>query len=208
MADFALWVTACESSLWPAGTFGAAYSGNRDQAMESVLESDLVAVALRAFMAKRMEWTGTATELLVTLGTEVGEPQNRSKEWPASAKALSGRLRRAATFLRKVGVEIDFSREGHKRSRTIRISITPEQSWQQPSALSASAANAPKPKGGNGSVAQSTRTVASYADDRADHHGVGRDSTGRANPLKSDEMTAADGADAKKLNPSAWRARI
>jgi hypothetical protein len=28
MADFALWATACETALWPAGTFMAAYSGS------------------------------------------------------------------------------------------------------------------------------------------------------------------------------------
>jgi hypothetical protein len=30
----------------------------------------------------------------------------KSKTWPDSPRALSGRLRRAATFLRKVGIEI------------------------------------------------------------------------------------------------------
>jgi hypothetical protein len=31
MADFAVWATACESGLWPAGTFWEAYCGNRDE---------------------------------------------------------------------------------------------------------------------------------------------------------------------------------
>ena len=31
MADFALWVTACETEYWPAGTFMAAYAGNGDR---------------------------------------------------------------------------------------------------------------------------------------------------------------------------------
>src|SRR5439155_11211149 len=104
---------------WPAGTFLTAYCCNRDEAIEGVLESDLVAAALRAFMAKRTEWTGTATELLCVLSAEVGEQQSKSKEWPSSAKALSGRLRRAATFLRKVGFQIGFLRAGHSRARTI-----------------------------------------------------------------------------------------
>jgi hypothetical protein len=187
MADFALWVTACETSLWPAGTFWAAYCGNRDEAVEGVLESDLVAVALRAFMTKRTEWTSTATELLGALGTEVGEPQNKSKEWPASAKALSGRLRRASTFLRKVGVEISFLREGHTRARTIQISVTPENSGKQPSAPSASSANALKPNGSSGFVADPKRTMANHADDGADQCDSGRASTVRAILLKSDK---------------------
>jgi hypothetical protein len=196
MADFALWVTACETSLWPAGTFWAAYCGNRDEAVEGVLESDLVAVALRAFMAKQTEWTGTATKLLVALSTEIGEPQSKSKEWPTSAKALSGRLRRAATFLRKVGVETGFVREGRARARTIHISIAPENSGTQPSAPSASSSNALKPNGGNGFVAHPARTVVNNADDRTDHVGADGASTVRSNLLKSNAMIAADGANA------------
>jgi hypothetical protein len=42
MADFALWATACETTLWPAGTFWSAYSGNRDQAVEGVIDADPV----------------------------------------------------------------------------------------------------------------------------------------------------------------------
>ena len=32
MADFALWATACETALWPAGTFTRAYAANRTRA--------------------------------------------------------------------------------------------------------------------------------------------------------------------------------
>lgn len=64
MADFALWVTACEPALWPARTFWAAYCGNRDEAVEGVIDADPIAAAVRALMATRTEWAGTATELL------------------------------------------------------------------------------------------------------------------------------------------------
>ena len=43
MADFALWATACETALCPAGTFWAAYCGNRDDAVENVIEADPIA---------------------------------------------------------------------------------------------------------------------------------------------------------------------
>ncbi len=33
MADFALWATACETGLWPAGTFTLAYAANRKAAI-------------------------------------------------------------------------------------------------------------------------------------------------------------------------------
>jgi hypothetical protein len=36
MADFALWATACETALWPAGTFMRAYEENRRAAIEAL----------------------------------------------------------------------------------------------------------------------------------------------------------------------------
>ena len=49
------------------------------------------------------------------------EGTTRSKDWPSSPEALSNRLRRAATFLRKAGVEVSFRREGKQRTRMITI---------------------------------------------------------------------------------------
>jgi hypothetical protein len=36
--------------------------------------------------------------------------------WPKNSRALAGRLRRAQTFLRAVGIDISFSREGRSGS--------------------------------------------------------------------------------------------
>jgi hypothetical protein len=38
---------------------------------------------------------------------------------PKNPRALGGRLRRAQTFLRALGIDIAFTREGHAGSRTI-----------------------------------------------------------------------------------------
>ena len=129
MADFAIWATACETALrhqdgtsWEDGTFMKAYGGNIDEAVESVLDANPVATAVRTLMANQTEWTGTATDLLDLLGRVAGEKATRAKTWPADATRLGGRLRRAATFLRKVGIEIDIGkRQGHARTRTITI---------------------------------------------------------------------------------------
>jgi hypothetical protein len=141
MADFARWSTACETAIWPAGTFWAAYCSNRDEAVADVIEADPVANAVRALMATRTTWTGTASDLLGALTELVGEAQRKSKSWPNSPSTLSGRLRRAATFLRKAGIEIAFDREtNHKRSRSIYISVRPESGGDFASAPSASSA--------------------------------------------------------------------
>ena len=141
MADFARWSTACETAIWPAGTFWTAYSSNRDEAVAGVIEADPVANAVRTLMATRTQWTGIASDLLGALTELVGEAQRKSKSWPNTPSILSGRLRRAATFLRKAGIEIAFDREtNHKRSRSIYISVLPESGGDFASAPSASSA--------------------------------------------------------------------
>jgi pyruvate,orthophosphate dikinase len=47
MADFALWASACETALWPAGTFWSAYCDNRDLAVDGVIDADPIAAAVR-----------------------------------------------------------------------------------------------------------------------------------------------------------------
>ena len=218
MADFALWATACETALWPAGTFWSAYCGNRDEAVEGVIDADPIAAAVRAVMATRTEWTGTASDLLGALAEAAGERVAKSKTWPDSPRALAGRLRRAAAFLRKIGIEISFGREGRARTRTIHIATTPtpENTGARPSASSAPSASAPKSNPANGFLAPPLRTVANDADGRTDGSGRGGTPTVRANPLKTNAGTAADGADANRPLQSApekagapgWSARL
>ena len=114
MADFAIWATACETEFWPAGTFMEAYTANRAEAMNTVLDADPVAAALRSFMETRQSWTGTAAELFTTLTGAVSDAVARSREWPGSPRGLSARLTRLAPALRKAGMQIDRHRDGGK----------------------------------------------------------------------------------------------
>ena len=113
MADFALWATACESAFRPAGTLEAAYSNNRHDAIENIVDADPVAAHVRELMTDRTQWTGSASDLL--------QPGTSRAGWPKSPRALAGRLRRAQPFLRTLGIEISFGREGRFGTRTIRI---------------------------------------------------------------------------------------
>ena len=125
MADFALWFSACETAFWPAGTFMSAYAGNRDDAVGTVVQADAVAAAIVSLMeAMQTAWNGTASELLRALALVTDERVVASKSWPESPQALSGRLRRAATFLRKVGIVVNFEREGREGTRVVRITRT------------------------------------------------------------------------------------
>src|SRR5215831_18892233 len=217
MADFALWATACETALWPAGTFRSAYCRNRDEAVEGVIDTDPIAAAVRAVMATRTVWTGTASDLLGALAEVEGERVVKSRTWPDSPRALAGRLRRAATFLRKIGIEIGFAREGRARTRTIHITTAHalpglEHAGAPPSEPSASSALPLNVNSANGFADAPLRTVAKDADGSS--RAVA--STVRANPLKKHGETAADRADAnithrsdlEECQGAGWRGRL
>ena len=119
MADFALWATACETAFWPAGTFARAYRANRRAAIEDLIDVDPVAARVRDIMANRQTWTGSASDLL-RAGAD-GTFSGTSAGWPNNPRALAGRLRRAQTFLRTIGIEMTFCREGRGGARTIKI---------------------------------------------------------------------------------------
>ena len=128
MADFALWATACESAFRLAGTRETAYSNNRRDAIENIVDADPVAAHVRELMADRAQWTGSASDLLqvgINVGGNAMAAWTRSG-WPKSPRALAGRLRRAQPFLRTLGIEIVFGREGRLGTRTIRITAMGE----------------------------------------------------------------------------------
>jgi hypothetical protein len=75
-----------------------------------------VASAVRSFMETRAEWEGTATQLLSALEALAGERVIKSKTWPKAPHTLSGRLRRIATSLRKIGIDVAIDRDSKLRS--------------------------------------------------------------------------------------------
>src|SRR6516162_11212353 len=74
MADFALWATACESAFSPAGTLEAAYSNNRRDAIENLVDADSVAALVREIMADKAQWRGSASDLLQIGANRSGWP--------------------------------------------------------------------------------------------------------------------------------------
>ena len=125
LADFALWAAACEGVYWKQGTFVSAFNDNRDDVIEHVIEADPLADTLRSFITKQpnSEWEGRACELLNAL-TDNG--RNKPRQFPNSPHTLSGHLRRVSTFLRKLGIEIEFERRDGKRIIYIRATADNE----------------------------------------------------------------------------------
>ena len=82
MADFALWATACETAFWPEGTFWSAYCGNRDKAVEGIIDADPVAAAVRTFMSTQDRVDGNRLGASGRLAELVGERVAKSKTGP------------------------------------------------------------------------------------------------------------------------------
>jgi hypothetical protein len=163
MADFELWTNACETALWPKGTFSAAYRANRAAAAEDLLDADPVASAVRMLMAGRSTWAGNATKLHVILAPAFETVGTTGM--PVNPRDLSVKLRKAVPSLRKVGVNISFDRQGHGRDRIISISADSDAAADRstlPETSSASSASSAR-EGCRGSDCDSA--VAMNADD-------------------------------------------
>jgi hypothetical protein len=78
-------------------------------------------------MAERRSWTGTAADLLRAGAERSADGVSSDRTgWPKNPRALAGRRRRAQSFLRTLGIEIVFGREGRLGTRTIRIAAMGE----------------------------------------------------------------------------------
>jgi hypothetical protein len=150
MADFGVWGEAvCRGLGNKANEFLNAYSSNRKQANESVLEDSPVVPFIRKLASEAKwvdeKWEGTSSELLNKLSTLAADKIAESNRWPKSPRALSGILRRLAPSLRVIGIMVEFTLEGHAKTRTITIKrAPPENACTQPSAPSALSASPTK----------------------------------------------------------------
>lgn len=108
MADFARLIAAAEPALpWRKGAFLEAYSANRGRVVSTIVEGDIVATRVRAFVVDQGgNWSGLMSDLLALLSeTELPEG-GRSSEWPANARWFSNGLTRAAPALRGIGIDV------------------------------------------------------------------------------------------------------
>jgi hypothetical protein len=125
MADFARWGAACEEAFWEKGRFMQAYAGNRQEAVEALIEDDKVAQTLRGFMESLSKWEGTVGGLLEELRQRAGEKVAGDDNWPKTTQGMTGRLRRIAPPLRKLGIDIKRADRSNKSRKIIITSTTP-----------------------------------------------------------------------------------
>ena len=95
LADFALWVSACEEVLgMKPGEAMAACRANSAEARDLALEASPLYEPLAELA--REGFTGTVAELRARLDSMVGEAIRRSVRWPKAPNVLSNALRRMA----------------------------------------------------------------------------------------------------------------
>jgi hypothetical protein len=125
----------------PTETFARAYAVNRRAAIESIIEAEPIATYVRAIMVDRPVWTGSASDLLRLCAESARDDLSRGTAWAKNPRALAGRLRRAQTFLRTLGIEITFSRVSRTGMRMIRVSKSAENTISTVSVVSTALSN-------------------------------------------------------------------
>jgi hypothetical protein len=115
MADYAMTLEAVDRILGTNSRNHLAELVN--EISLDVLEGDAVAVELRSLIAEKGEYDDLVSNLLEEL-TRRRYPSDRApgRDWPRTAKALGGRLRRIAPALATVDIEVTFPpkiRDGH-----------------------------------------------------------------------------------------------
>jgi hypothetical protein len=194
MADFAVWVTACEGALWKKGTFMAAYTGNIQEAVETVLENDQVAAVLRTYMDETPQFAGTASKLLEALNGIATEAQQKTKGWPKRPADLGKILRRIAQPLRKIGIDVAIERDNRQRWITIapvKVGETPSQ--PSPPSFSNSLNDLEKVACRHGAVTDEAATVTSDGSDREGDNDD--DAAVTANSTKNKDGDSSVGSD-------------
>ena len=119
MADFAIWVTACETVYWSAGEFMRVYDAARNTASQTVIESSTVARVLLALMNGTAQWTGTMSDLRAALEQQASDLDRRSTDWPGFVETLARQVDRLTPDLEAIGVDVIRTRTGHRR--TVRL---------------------------------------------------------------------------------------
>jgi hypothetical protein len=124
MADFAVFGEAVARALGePPGRFLEVLRAARAGTGQDALEGSAVARTFLDWIRQRRTFTGTYTELLGHLSDAVAgrKPAN----WPRTAQALSGLIRRITPSLRRLGVTIAHAKVGHARTRIVTVTYDP-----------------------------------------------------------------------------------
>ena len=122
MADFAKWVTAAEPALgWTEGAFLESYAANREYSDRATVEGNPVGLAIVKLVNEETCWAGTMTELKTILRNRYPLLTDDPYSFPRQENKLSSAIKRIQPPLRRMGVEVAYSRRGSSGERIIRL---------------------------------------------------------------------------------------
>ncbi|MBE9604721.1 hypothetical protein IAI18_07575 [Acetobacteraceae bacterium H6797] len=126
MADFArLCAAAAPAFGWEADDVLATLGRSRKAVEAAVIDGDEFIQALLGMIEGGKRWTGTASELLERLGSQVPLATSKQRSWPANATALSKKLKRIMPVLRRNGLNVVMPTHGGRGGRIIRLEPVP-----------------------------------------------------------------------------------
>ena len=119
--DATKWASAAEAGLgFISGSFVTAYQRNQKELVSISLESSPFIAALVDLLKEKQRWEGTSSDLLILLPDYArDEDAVKSKAWPKSPVWGGRTLKRHAPALRKVGMDIEFSKNESGRLITL-----------------------------------------------------------------------------------------
>ena len=123
MADFTKVGIAITRALgYTEDDFHRAYTADIDNQNQTVVDSDLVASTLVAFMEKKQTWIGTMSGLYADL-LSIAENSRQDRYFPKSPQVLSRRINAVMVNLREIGLHVKFLKDTDGiRGRGIAIS--------------------------------------------------------------------------------------
>jgi DNA polymerase-1 len=199
MADACRWGESCLRSVgFKDGTFYNAVVGNREVVNSVALESCLVTPIL--LRPTGFTFKGPAAELLLKINELASPAMHRMKGWPTRPQLLSAMLRKAAPNLRRVGVKLEFSREGKNGRRVIHLEKAAE-SASAASAASATTAKSVAEKGLEADAPGGPGRQPAVRPSSADHPPEGQ-ADEADDPLTTGRRSTASGASAPSLFPA------
>jgi hypothetical protein len=121
MADFAIWVIACERELrFADGEFLAAYRANRADASATTLEFSAIGLPIIHLIdATGGAWQGSVKDLLTALNAKADDAEKRDPEWPKNPRALRSALNRIDVNLDAAGYHVAWLKQDTRTRRRI-----------------------------------------------------------------------------------------
>ena len=214
MADFALWIAACEEALgWPPGAFAEAHDFAKHDLMSSALETEVIVEPLFTLAEHYPNgWTGSATEMLTAFAEVEGWGQDGKRPcsgFPKTPEALAKRLKRSAQTLKEQGLEVyQPPRVGKERKRVWMVKKIEHVTVLTVRPTTKAVSHELTPEDGSAVTSTSTQDATVPVEKTVQQRSSGQQGKDtKADRLDSSLPTSSEGIK-QTLNPSGWEGEV